>query len=152
MRRYGHTRVSDCALLEFPKVPDLRGNLTFIETARHVPFEIKRLFYLYDVPAGGLRGGHAHRTLEQVMICLSGSFEVCLDDGAKQRIVSLNRPWMGLYIPSMIWDTETNFEPATVCLVLASDYYDEADYVRDYSEFLKAKLESRLRAVGQGPG
>jgi len=143
MSRGGYTGVGDCALIEFPRVPDPRGNLTFIETARHVPFEIKRLFYLYDVPPDASRGGHAHRRLEQVLICVSGSFEVRLDDGAEQRVVGLNRPWMGLYIPSMIWDTESNFQPGTVCLVLASDYYDESDYLRDYSEFLRAKLQSK---------
>lgn len=143
MRRSGSTRVSDCALVEFPKVPDPRGNLTFIEGARHVPFEIKRLFYLHDVPAGASRGGHAHRTLAQVLICVSGSLDVRLDDGAEQRMVRLNQPWVGLYIPPMIWDTEVNFQPGTVCLVLASAHYDESDYVRDYAAFLAAKLESR---------
>jgi len=143
MKRSGFTRVSDCALIEFPKVPDPRGNLTFIEGVRHVPFEIKRLFYLHDVPAGASRGGHAHRTLEQVLICMSGGLEVRLDDGAEQRTMRLSRPWTGLYIPAMIWDTETHFAPGTVCLVLASDYYNEADYLRDYAEFLAAKSASR---------
>jgi dTDP-4-dehydrorhamnose 3,5-epimerase-like enzyme len=143
MTRAGCTRVSDCVLIEFPKVPDPRGSLTFIEGARQVPFEIKRLFYLHDVPAAASRGGHAHRTLEQVLICASGSLEVCLDDGAEQRILHLNRPWVGLYIPPMIWDTESRFEPGTVCLVLASDYYDESDYLRDYQTFQAAKLQSK---------
>jgi dTDP-4-dehydrorhamnose 3,5-epimerase-like enzyme len=143
MKRSGFTRVSDCVPLEFPKVGDSRGKLTFIEGTRHVPFEIKRVFYLYDVPAGASRGGHAHRTLEQVLICVSGGLEVRLDDGAAQRVVRLGGPWQGLYIPPLIWDTEINFEPGTVCLVLASEYYDESDYLRDYQAFLAAKLQSK---------
>lgn len=143
MRRSGNTRVRDCVLIEFPTVPDPRGSLTFLEGTRHIPFEIKRVFYLYDVPAGGSRGDHAHRTLEQALICLAGSIGVDLDDGFEHRVVHLNRPGMGLYIPAMIWDTETRFAPGTVCLVLASEYYDESDYVRDYDEFRAAKLQSK---------
>jgi uncharacterized RmlC-like cupin family protein len=143
MTQFGCTRVSDCVLLEFPKVFDVRGSLTFIEGTRHVPFEIKRLFYLYDVPAAASRGGHAHRTLEQVLACASGSLDVRLDDGVTQQVIHLSGPERGIYIPPMIWDTEINFEPGTVCVVLASDYYDEADYIRDYQEFLAAKLQSK---------
>jgi dTDP-4-dehydrorhamnose 3,5-epimerase-like enzyme len=143
MRKSGFTRVSDCVTLEFPKVPDPRGSLTFIEGARHVPFEIQRIFYLYDVPTAESRGAHAHKTLEQVLICLSGSIDAALDDGLEQRVVHLNRPWMGLYIPPMIWAAETNFDAGSVGLVLASQYYDEADYYREYGEFLAAKLPSR---------
>jgi hypothetical protein len=143
LKNPGLTRVSDCVLIEFPTVPDPRGSLTFLEGARHIPFEIKRVFYLYDVPTAESRGAHAHRTLQQVLICLAGSIDVDLDDGFEHRMVHLNRPWMGLYIPPMIWDTETRFAPGTVCLVLASGYYDEADYLRDYDEFRAAKLQSK---------
>ena len=143
MKRSGYTRVSDCVLIEFPKVPDPRGSLTFIEGARHVPFDIRRIFYLYDVPTAESRGAHAHRTLEQVLICLAGSVDASLDDGSEQRTVHLNRPWLGLYIPPMIWAAETNFDPGSVCLVLTSAYYDESDYHRDYEAFLAAKLQSR---------
>jgi hypothetical protein len=143
MKRSGYTRVSDCVLIEFPKVPDPRGSLTFIEGARHIPFDICRIFYLYDVPTAESRGAHAHRTLEQVLICLAGSIDAALDDGSEQRTVHLNRPWLGLYIPPMIWAAETNFDPGSVCLVLASAYYDESDYHRDYQAFLAAKLQSK---------
>jgi len=143
MKRSGYTRVSDCVIIEFPKVPDPRGSLTFIEGARHVPFDIQRIFYLYDVPTAESRGAHAHRTLEQVLICLAGSIDAVLDDGSEQRTVHLNRPWLGLYIPPMIWAAESNFDPGSVCLVLASACYDESDYHRDYEAFLAAKLQSR---------
>lgn len=143
MKQFGFTRVSDCVLLEFPKVGDSRGKLTFIEGTRHVPFEIKRLFYLYDVPPTASRGGHAHWRLEQVLACAFGSLDVHLDDGTTQQVVHLSGPERGIYIPPMIWDTEINFEPGTVCVVLASDYYDESDYIRDYQVFLAAKLQSK---------
>ena len=131
-------RVSDCALLTFPKVSDHRGNLTFVEGALHVPFEIRRVFYVYDIPSGENRGAHAHRTLHQVIICLSGSLDVQLDDGTEQRVIHLNRPWMGLHVPPMIWASEGNFDPGTAYVVLASEHYDEGDYFRDYPTFLDA--------------
>jgi hypothetical protein len=105
-----------------------------------VPFEIKRVFYLYDVPTGEDRGAHAHKTLHQFLICLAGSFDVQIDDGTQHDTIHLNRPWKGLHIPPMIWASEVNFDPGSVCLVLASEVYDESDYIRDYREFLaKAK-------------
>ena len=128
-----------CRILEFPKITDPRGNLTFIEQQRHVPFEVKRVFYLYDVPTGESRGAHAHRKLHQVTICLAGSFDVLVDDGKQRRAIHLNRPWQGLYIPPMIWAAETNFDPGSVCLVLASELYDASDYYRDYDQFVRAK-------------
>jgi len=134
------TQISDCTTIDFPKVPDPRGNLTFLEGGRHVPFEVKRIFYLYDVPTGESRGAHAHKTLQQVFICLAGSFDVYLDDGVSQSTVHLNRPWKGLYVPPMIWAAETNFDAGSVCLVLTSQLFDEADYYREYDEFLAAKL------------
>lgn len=134
-------KIDDCQLLELPKITDLRGNLTFVEGERHIPFPVRRVFYLYDVPTGAGRGAHAHRMQHQFLICLSGSFDVELDDGASRRTVHLNRPWKGLHIPPMIWAAEVNFDPGSVCLVLASDHYEESDYIRDYAEF------ARLRAA-----
>jgi hypothetical protein len=127
--------VEDCELLSLPKVNDPRGKLTFVEGGRHVPFEIKRVFYLYDVPTEEGRGAHAHRTLHQFIICLSGSFDVQLDDGVAQKSVHLNRPWQGLHIPPMIWAAEVRFDAGSICLVLASDLYNESDYIRDYAVF-----------------
>lgn len=125
-------------IIEFPKVTDHRGNLTFIEESRHVPFVVRRVFYVYDIPSGENRGAHAHGRLEQVVICLSGSLEVHMDDGSERRTVRLNRPWLGLYVPPMVWASEGNFDPGTVYIVLASDFYDEDDYYRDYQQFLEA--------------
>lgn len=130
--------VSDCKIIEFPKITDPRGNLTFLEGSQHVPFEIKRIFYLYDIPTGAARGAHAHKELHQLLICLSGSFDVALDDGVEQKSVHLNRPWQGLHIPPMIWAAEMNFDPGSVCLVLASMHFNESDYYRDYDGFLAA--------------
>lgn len=129
--------------MEFPKVKDPRGNLTFIEGQRHIPFDVKRVFYLYDVPAGESRGAHAHRKLRQVLICLSGSFDVQLNDGIATKTVHLNRPWRGLYVPPMIWCAEVNFDPGSVCLVLASELYEEADYYRDYNAYVAAVTDTR---------
>ncbi len=134
--------LADCKLIELPKISDPRGNLTFIEGERHLSFDIKRVFYLYDVPTGEDRGAHAHKNLHQFLICLSGSFDVALDDGFKKDTIHLNRPWKGLHIPPMIWASEVNFDPGSVCLVMASDYYYESDYIRNYSEFL---LQARAK-------
>ena len=128
--------LESCHIIELPKIVDPRGNLTFVEQNRHIPFDVKRVFYIYDVPTGVDRGAHAHRTLHQFLICLSGSFDVKMDDGFNQDTVHLNRPWKGLHIPPMIWASEVNFDAGSVCLVLTSDYYDELDYCRDYNEFL----------------
>jgi hypothetical protein len=130
--------IDSCKIIDFPKVADPRGNLTFIENERHIPFAVKRVFYLYDVPTAESRGAHAHRTLEQVVICLSGSFDVLIDDGVDRRHVHLNRPWQGFYIPPMIWAAEVNFDAGSVCLVLASHLFDEADYYREYDEYVRA--------------
>jgi hypothetical protein len=129
--------VADCRLLALPRMTDPRGSLTFIEGARHVPFEIRRLFYIYDVPTGESRGAHSHHRNQQFFVCISGSFDVELDDGAERRVVHLNRPWTGLHVPAMIWAAETSFDPGSVCLVLASEPYAEADYIRDYGEYLR---------------
>ncbi|MBM7866625.1 sugar 3,4-ketoisomerase [Heliomicrobium gestii] len=130
--------IHDCRLIELPKFTDQRGSLTAIENERQIPFSVKRIFYLYDISPGNNRGTHAHKELHQFLICLSGGFQVTVDDGHNQKIVTLGHPWQGLYIPPMIWATEHSFQPQSVCLVLASDYYDEKDYFRDYNEFLKA--------------
>ena len=122
--------------IEFEKFFDPTGSLTPIEGERHIPFVIKRVFYFYDVPVGENRGAHAHRIQEQVIVCLAGRFEVLLDDGNQRQLVSLSRPWRGLYLPAMLWASQINFDGGTVGLVLASDVYDEADYIRDYKEYL----------------
>jgi hypothetical protein len=136
-------QVDACRLFDLPKIADSRGNLTFVEGRVHVPFDIRRVYYLYDVPGGASRGGHGHRHLSQVLIALSGSFDVILDDGRKRRTVHLNRPYQGLYICPMVWRELENFDSGSVCLVLASDVYDEGDYYRDYEAFCRA-VEERI--------
>ncbi len=131
--------VHDSHLVELPKFIDSRGTLSFIEGNRHVPFDIRRVFYLYDIPTGESRGAHAHKNLHQFLICLSGSFDVELFDGREYRTVHLNRPWVGLHIPPMIWASEVNFDSGAICLVLTSDIYDESDYIRDIDEFVNAR-------------
>lgn len=120
---------------------DPRGNLTFIEQNKHIPFHIKRIFYIYDVPAGESRGAHAHHNLQQFIICVSGGFNVELDNGFNKKTVHLNRPWQGLYVPPLVWSAATNFDPGSVCVVLVSELYDEDDYIRDYKKFLKIVSE-----------
>ena len=126
------------SLVELPRIEDRRGNLTFIENRRHIPFVIRRVYYLYDVPGGATRAGHAHRTLEQFLVAMSGSFDVTLDDGRQRRVFHLNRSYYGLYIPPLVWREIDNFSSGSVCLALASDYFDEADYYRSYEGFLEA--------------
>lgn len=128
--------VDDCRLIELPRITDLRGNLTVIESGRHIPFEIKRVFYLYDVPGGATRGGHAHRALHQVLIAMSGSFTVTVDDGGRRKKFRLNRSYFGLYMPPLIWREIDDFSSGSVCLAVVSDFFDEADYYRTYEEFL----------------
>lgn len=135
--------LEDSKVIELPKIADTRGNLTFIESGRHIPFDIKRVYYLYDVPGGAARAGHGHRALHQLMIAMSGSFDITLDDGRNTRRFHLNRSYQGLYIPPMIWRDLDNFSSGAVCMVLASEFYDEADYFRDREAFLAAVLSSR---------
>lgn len=125
-------------MLELPKIHDPRGNLTFVESGNHIPFDIKRVYYLYDVPGGSERGGHAHKGLFQLIIAMSGSFDVVLDDGNGKKRFHLNRSYQGLYVCPMIWRELDNFSSGSVCMVLASNVYDEADYFRNYEEFLSA--------------
>lgn len=130
--------IDKCRIIELPKIAEPRGNLTFIEADRHVPFPIKRVYYLYDVPGGAERGGHAHRELEQLIIAMSGSFDVVLDDGVQKKRVHLNRSYFGLYICPMIWREIDNFSSGAVCMALASTYFEESDYFREYQPFLDA--------------
>ncbi len=130
--------LEQCRLLELPRIADPRGALTFIESGRQVPFEIRRVYYLYDVHAGAERGGHAHKHLEQALMALSGSFDVVLDDGIEKRRFHLDRPWQSLYICPMVWRVIDNFSGGAVCMVLASMPYDESDYYRNYQDFLSA--------------
>ena len=129
-----------CYIFDLPKISDPRGNLTFIEGKRHIPFEIKRVYYLYDVPGGAERAGHAHKELQQLFIAISGSFEVLLDDGYTKKRHHMNRSYYGLYVGPMIWREIDNFSSGSVCMVLASTFYDESDYYRDYETFFKAAM------------
>jgi dTDP-4-dehydrorhamnose 3,5-epimerase-like enzyme len=139
-----------CKIINLPKISDPRGNLTFIEGGRHVPFEIKRVYYLYDVPGGAERGGHAHKALHQLIVAMSGSFDVVLDDGYDKKRIHLNRSYVGLYITPMVWRELDNFSSGSVCMVLASNYYEASDYYRDYGVFLlaiKGKNESSFPGI-----
>ena len=127
-----------CRIVDLPKISDPRGNLTFIEGGRHVPFDIRRVYYLYDVPGGSERGGHAHKALHQLIIAMSGSFDVVLDDGRGKRRIHLNRSYYGLYVCPMIWRELDNFSSGSVCMVLASNLYDEDDYFRNHADFERA--------------
>jgi hypothetical protein len=130
--------IDDCGIIELPKIADPRGNLTFIEQNQHIPFEIRRVFYLYDVPGGATRAGHALKTCHQFLIAMSGSFDVILDDGFQRERHHLNRSYYGLHIPPLIWREIDNFSSGSVCMALASMPYDESDYYRDYDAFLEA--------------
>lgn len=127
-----------CKVVDLPKVADPRGNLSFVEGMRQIPFDIKRVYYIYDIPGGEMRGGHAHKNLEQLIVAMSGSFDVIIDDGYTKKTISLNRSYYGLYLTNMIWREIVNFSSGAVCMVLASDYYDENDYYRNYDEFSNA--------------
>ena len=135
--------VEDVKLIELPRMGSSRGNLTFVESGRHLPFEIQRVFFIYDVPGGESRAGHANRTLDEFLIAASGSFDVTVDDGNEHWTFSLNRSYYGLYIPHMLWREISNFSSGSVCLVMASTYYDAEDYYRFYSEYCEAMAALR---------
>jgi dTDP-4-dehydrorhamnose 3,5-epimerase-like enzyme len=137
--------INDCRIFQVPKILDPRGNLSVIESGQTIPFEIKRVFYLYDVPGGETRAGHANIKLQQFILAASGSFDVVVDDGIDRKTFSLNRSYYGLYVPGMIWRELTNFSSGAVCIVLASEHYNAADYHREYADFKTA-------AVSQGGG
>lgn len=123
-------------IIQLPKIEDHRGNLSYIESEIHVPFEIKRVYYLYDVPGGAERGSHAHKNLQQLIIAMSGSFDVILNDGLNEKRFHLNRSYLGLYLPNNIWRSLDNFSSGSVCMVLASQKYDENDYIRNFNDYL----------------
>jgi len=132
-------RVFDCSIIHLPRIHSRQGNITPIQNKIEVPFEIKRVYYLYDIPGGESRGGHAHKNLEQFIIAITGSFDVTLDDGINKKTVQLNRSYFGLQIRPGIWRDISNFSSGAICLVLASAEYSEADYIRDYHEFKRYK-------------
>ena len=131
--------VFDCTLITFDKNHQIKGNLTAVTNSNQIPFDVKRIYYLYDVPGGLSRGGHAHIDLQQLVVALSGSFDITLDDGNAKRTFQLSRPNMGLLIPSGLWRELNNFSSGSICMVLASDLYSEEDYFRDYDKFIAWK-------------
>lgn len=135
--------LNDCKIIQLPKIADPRGNLTFIEGGRHIPFDIQRVFYLYDLPGGAERGAHGHKALQQFIVAMSGSFDVELDDGTSKKRFQMNRSYYGLYVSPMTWCQLGNFSSGAVCMVTASSPYDEADYYRDYEVFLQAARKGK---------
>lgn len=131
--------ISECRILNLPRFTDSRGDLTYIENGNQIPFDMKRVYYLYNIPRGSDRGEHAHKRLQQIIIAVSGSFDVVLDDGVESKRFHLDKPYYGLYVCPMIWRRLENFSQGSVCMVLASDLFSEEDYFRDYNEFLSAK-------------
>jgi dTDP-4-dehydrorhamnose 3,5-epimerase-like enzyme len=144
------TTIQDCRIIALPKISVRQGSITPIYGEEHVPFQIKRVYYLYDVPGGESRGGHAHKKLQQLIVSVMGAFDVILDDGRERKKVHLDRGYNGLCIPTMIWREIENFSSGGICLVLASELYDASDYIRDYQEFLNIKLATDS-AGGQPP-
>ncbi len=128
--------IDDCRIIELPRINDSRGNLTFLESENHLPFDFARIFYLYDVPGGSTRAGHALKTCEQFIVAISGSFDVRLDDGTEKATHHLNRSYFGLYVPPLTWREIDNFSSNSVCLVIASKRYSEGEYFREYEAFL----------------
>lgn len=133
--------ISDCTMIDLPKINNRSGNITVIENNTEIPFEVKRIFYLYDIPSGETRGAHAHKECHQFLVSASGSFEVHLDDGINKKTVMLNQPYTGLNVPPGIWASENNFSSGAICLVMTSHKFNEDDYIRDYQDFLKFKNE-----------
>ena len=136
--------INDVKIIELPKFLDARGNLSFVEQLNHIPFEIKRTYWIYDVPGGEARGGHAFRDNQEFVIALSGSFDVVVDDGEQQKVFTLNRSYYGLYIPKGLWRTMENFSTNSLALEFGSSHYDESDYIRDYKQFSKLKSNGEV--------
>lgn len=136
--------INDCKIIELPKFLDARGNLSFAEQNNHIPFEIKRTYWIYDVPGGEDRGGHAFRENQEVVIAISGAFDVVVDDGESQKTFTLNRSYYGLYIPQGLWRTMENFSTNSLALEFGSIHYNEQDYIRDYAEYLKLKNDGKV--------
>lgn len=134
--------VYDCSIIELPKLNNRAGNITPVTNDINIPFGIKRVFYIYDIPGGEDRGAHAHKECHQFLIAVSGSFEIEMDDGINKRTVILNRPYFGLHIPPGVWAAEKGFSSGSVCLVLTSENYNESDYIREYPKFLISKNET----------
>jgi dTDP-4-dehydrorhamnose 3,5-epimerase-like enzyme len=135
--------INSARIIDLPKILDERGNLSFLEESKHIPFKIKRTYWIYDVPGGEMRGGHAYRTNQEFIIAISGSFDIVLDDGNKKQTFSLNRSYYGLYVPNGLWRHMENFSTNSLALIVASEDYDAKDYVREYNEFLSTpKTES----------
>ena len=135
--------IEDIRLIKLPQFLDARGNLSFVEQLKHIPFEIKRTYWIYDVPGGESRGGHAFRKNEEVVIALSGAFDVLVDDGRQQKRFNLNRSYYGLYIPKGLWRTMENFSTNAFALEFGSEHYDKTDYIRDYEQFKKMKNDEK---------
>lgn len=136
--------LEDVKLVELPRFLDARGNLSFAEQQNHIPFEIKRTYWIYDVPGGEARGGHAFRENEEFIVALSGAFDVVVDDGDQKKTFTLNRSYYGLYVPAGLWRTMENFSTNSLALEFGSEHYDKADYIRDYDEFLKLKHDGKI--------
>ena len=136
-----NNKISDCTLIDLSKIENRSGNITVIENNLDIPFEVKRIFYIYDIPGGESRGAHAHKECHQFLVSASGSFEVHLDDGINKKTVMLNQPYTGLNVPPGIWASEINFSSGAICLVMTSHKFNEDDYIRDYQDFLKFKNE-----------
>lgn len=134
--------IFDCSLIQLPKIINRAGNISPIHNHKEIPFDIKRIFYLYDIPGGASRGAHAHKQCHQLLIAASGSFDVLVDDGHNQRLFQLNRPFWGLHIPPGIWASEQNFSSGAICLVLASSLFNESDYIRNYQDFIAYKNQT----------
>ena len=142
-------KLSECKKIDLPRIQDPRGNLTFMEQFNHLPFEFKRVYYLYDVPGGGIRGGHAHKEQHEFIIAANGSFDVILNDGKDVIRYHMNRSYYGLYTPPMIWRELDNFSSGSVCLVIASDIFDEQDYIRDYDEYKNAIVQNSKSTISK---
>jgi len=132
--------IHNCNVVELPKIHNRSGNITIVQNGEHLPFDVKRVYYLYDVPGGSERGGHAHKNLHQLIVAASGSFDVIIDDGKNKKIIQLNRPNFGLLVIPGIWREIVNFSSGAICFVLASEKYSEEDYIREYKKFLEWKL------------